>query len=365
MNPPFHADHVGSLLRPKELKDAFRRHREGDLDDDSFRSVQDRAIGAAVALQERVGLRSITDGEFRRPSYWASFVAAVDGLSVAEAMFEFHDGESRSTFTAPQVTGPVRRTGPITLDELAFLQGVTGQTPKLTLPSPSTMHFWRGPAALAGSGYESPVEFFADLARVYQEEIADLAAHGGTYIQLDEVALAMLCDSQVRAAVTARGENPEELVDLYVSAINQAVAQRPANIIVAMHLCRGNYKGRWMASGGYAPVAEKVFGQADVDALFLEFDSARAGDLRPLRFVPADKAAVLGLITSKSPELEDRDDLMRRIDEATEHLPLDRLALSPQCGFASTAAGNPVSIADQERKLSLVVEVADEVWGPS
>lgn len=364
MTPPFHADHVGSLLRPAELKEAFRKHRDGALPDDEFRRVQDDAIRRVVALQESVGLRSITDGEFRRPSYWAHFVAAVEGLTIKEALFHFHDAAGeRMAFTAPHVCGRARRARPISADEFRFLRSVTRQTPKITMPSPSTMHFWRGPSGIEPGAYASAAEFFADLAAIYREEIAELASLGATYLQMDEVALAMLCDPDVGEAVRARGERPDDLVELYVGAINHSLESRPAGVTAAMHVCRGNYKGKWMAAGGYEAVAERVFGGANVDALFLEFDSPRAGDFAPLRFVSPDKRVVLGLVSSKIPALEDKSDLLRRIEAASRWVPTERLGLSPQCGFASTAAGNPLTEDDEKRKLARIVEVATEVWG--
>ena len=365
MTPRFRADHVGSLLRPARLREAFRRHRDGVLDDARFVRVQDESIRSVVALQEEVGLRSVTDGEFRRASYWAHFVDAVGGLDVAPALFEFTDASGeRFAFTAPYVAGRVWRTRPISVEEFAFLSEVTRETPKITMPSPSTMHFWRGPdAGHRGAGYGSLAQFFTDLAAVYTEEMADLARLGATYVQLDEVALAMLCDPGVREAVAARGEDPDELVGIYTDAIRAIVEGRPAGMTVSMHMCRGNYKGRWMAAGGYEPVAERVFAGCGVDALFLEFDSPRAGDFAPLRHVPAGTAVVLGAVSTKTPDLESRDALLRRIEDASAYVPADRLGLSPQCGFASTAAGNPMTEDDERRKLALVVETAREVWG--
>lgn len=379
--PSFHADHVGSLLRPRTLREAFRRHHDGSLSEAEFAAVQDDAIRDVVALQELAGLPAITDGEFRRASYWAHFVAAVDGLAVAAAKFAFTDaGGERTAFTAPQVTGPLHRSAPISIGEFAFVRGLTDRIPKITMPAPSTMHFWRGPEAIEPGAYPGLDEFFTDLARIYQEEIAELARLGCTYVQLDEVALAMLCDPVVRATVETR-DGPtlavsqqtaregqgmtasELLVDRYVTAVNDALADRPAGMVVSMHLCRGNYKGRWMAAGGYEPVAEKVFAGCGVDALFLEFDSPRAGDFRPLRHVAEETRVVLGLISSKDPRLESREQLLRRIEDAARYVPMERLGLSPQCGFASTVAGNPVTEDDQKRKLALVVEVAEEVWG--
>jgi 5-methyltetrahydropteroyltriglutamate--homocysteine methyltransferase len=249
------------------------------------------------------------------------------------------------------------------VDELVFLQKVTSATPKITMPSPSTMHFWRGPAGIESSAYGSLEEFYADLVAIYREEIAELAKLGGTYIQLDEVSLAMLCDPDVRAATSARGEDPDALVRLYTDAIRQAGEGRPAGVTLAMHLCRGNYKGHWLSAGGYEPVAEAIFSEAGVDVLLLEFDSSRAGDFQPLRHVTGETQVVIGVVSSKTPELESRDDLLRTIEEAAKYMPVERLGLSPQCGFASTVAGNPITEDDEKRKLALVVEVAQEVWG--
>ncbi|MQA13345.1 MAG: 5-methyltetrahydropteroyltriglutamate--homocysteine S-methyltransferase [Pseudonocardiaceae bacterium] len=364
VTPPFHADHVGSLLRPARLREAFRAQEGARTTHVEFGSVTDEAIRDVVALQESVGLQPITDGEFRRSSYWAHFVEAVDGLSTAPALFEFTDAEGeRMAFHAPHIVGRLRRARPISAAEFTFLRKVTTRTPKVTMPAPSTMHFWRGPQAFEPDAYDTIGEFFADLGAVYRAEIAELAGLGATYLQLDEVALAMLCDADVRAAVTHRGEDPDVLVDRYVAAIRDAITGRPEGVTVSMHLCRGNYKGRWMAVGGYEPVAERVFGRAGVDALFLEYDSPRAGDFTPLRYVAADTAVVLGLVSSKDPKLESRDELLRRIEEATRYVPVERLGLSPQCGFASTVAGNPVTEDDEKRKLALVVDVAEEVWG--
>ncbi|MGH3565048.1 MAG: 5-methyltetrahydropteroyltriglutamate--homocysteine S-methyltransferase [Pseudonocardia sp.] len=360
----FHAEHVGSLLRPPALRAAFRRRRDGLISESDFATVQDDAIRDAVALQEGAGLHAITDGEFRRSSYWAHFVTAVDGLDIAPALFEFTDAAGgRMAFTAPLVTGRLRRLRLISGDEFVFLCTATERTPKITMPSPSTMHFWRGPEAIEPGAYPSVEELFADLVVIYREEITELAQLGCTYVQLDEVALAMLCDPAVRETVRRRGEDPEVLVDLYLSAVSDVVADRPAGMVAAMHVCRGNYKGHWMAEGGYEPVAEKVFGRSGVDALFLEFDSPRAGDFAPLRYVGEDTRVVLGLVSSKDPRLESREDLLRRIEDASRYVSVERLGISPQCGFASTVAGNPVTEDDEKRKLALVVEVAQEVWG--
>ncbi len=361
--PPFRADHVGSLLRPKALSEAFKAHRDGVIGDAAFSAAQDRAIGDVVALQEAAGLQSITDGEFRRPSYWARFVERVAGLEVREALFRFHDEHGHEqAFTAPHVAGPVRRAQAIAVDELEFLQEATRETPKITLPSPPTMHFWRLEDGISRAAYDDRQAYFADLARVYREELAELAAAGGTYVQLDEVPLAMLCDPVVRDRVRALGTDPAALIGDYVDLFNACLAGRPAGLSVAMHLCRGNFKAQFLSEGGYDDIAARLFNEIDVDAFFLEYDSARAGDFAPLSQVPAGKRVILGLISTKTPELEAADALMARIDDAGRHIEQAQLGLSPQCGFASTAGGNPVTAADQQAKLALTVAVAERAW---
>jgi 5-methyltetrahydropteroyltriglutamate--homocysteine methyltransferase len=363
--PPFRADHIGSLLRPARLRQAFRDYSERKIGEAEFRSIQDEAIRGVVKLQEDVGLRVVNDGEFRRGSYWGRFVQLTDGLTVKEATFKFHDEHGHELdFTAPHVSGKVRRKQPIAVDEVAFVHGATDRVTKVTLPSPSTMHFWRGRQWADDPGvYASPEAFFADLGRVYREEIAELAAAGAQYVQLDEVALAMLCDPSARAKVQADGQDPERLVDLYVAAINQAVADRPADVVVGVHMCRGNFKGKYLAEGGYDSVAEKLFQRADVNHFLLEYDTPRAGDFAPLRFVPKTKGVVLGLISSKVGALEPIDALKRRAEEAAKFVSAERLAISPQCGFASSVTGNPLTEADMRAKLALVVDAARAIWG--
>jgi len=361
---PGRADHVGSLLRPPELMRAFHRFRDGEIDEKAFAAIQDRAIREVVALQEGVGLKAITDGEFRRASYWGRLVERVEGLEVKEALFAFRDESGReSAFTAPHVAAPVRRVRPIAEDEFLFLRATTRETPKITLPSPPTMHFWRLDAGIAPAAYRDPQAFFADLAAIYREEIAHLAGLGASYVQLDEVPLAMLCDPDIRAKVRARGQDPERLIDDYVALLDAALRERPAGMIGAVHLCRGNFKGRFLAAGGYEEIADKLFNQVAADAYFLEYDTERAGDFAPLRLLPADKCVVLGLVSSKRPALESVEGLRRRIDEAARLVDLDRLAISPQCGFASTVGGNPVTVEIERAKLALLVEVAGAVWG--
>ncbi len=348
--PPFRADHVGSLLRPKKLREAFRNLSGGAL-----RRVQDECIRDAVQMQKDCGLQVLTDGEFRRISYWEKFVRLTRGLEVRNAAFTFHDAEGHeSGFTAPYVSGKVSRREPITVDELGFGNN------KVTMPAPSTMHFYR--FTDWGSAYREPEEFFVELGRVYQQEIADLAKAGCRYVQLDEVAVAILCDPAARAQVAAAGQDPGRLVDLYIDAINEAVKNRPAGMAIGVHVCRGNYKGMYLSEGGYDSVAESFFARADVNHFLLEFDSPRAGSFAPLRFVPGDKGVVLGLVSSKTPALEEPDLLKKRTEEASRYVNAANLAISPQCGFASTIGGNPVTEADQRAKLKLCAEVARQIW---
>jgi 5-methyltetrahydropteroyltriglutamate--homocysteine methyltransferase len=364
VHPPVRADHIGSLLRPAPLRQAFRAFHAGEIDDDRFAAAQDAAIRDVVKLQEEIGLAIVTDGEFRRGSYWSRFVERTEGLDVADARFQFRDEQGQElTFTAPFVTGKVARRNPVALDEFDFLFRHANVLAKVTLPAPSTMHFWRGCDYAASGVYSHPRDFFRDLAQVYRAEIADLAAAGCRYVQLDEVALAMLCDPAVRARVSTDGSDPHALADLYVEAIAEAVAGAPGDMAIGVHLCRGNFRGKYLAEGGYDQIGKALFSCTGVTHFLLEFDTPRAGDFKPLRFVAADKAVVLGLISSKNPELENIEDLLGRIDEAGQWIEKDRLAISPQCGFASTVAGNPLTAADQHAKLLRCVETARMAWG--
>jgi 5-methyltetrahydropteroyltriglutamate--homocysteine methyltransferase len=348
---PFRADHIGSLLRPKRLREAFRT-----LSGNELRVVQDECIREVVRLQRECGLEVLTDGEFRRISYWEKFVRLTRGLEVRDAVFTFHDAEGHeSKFTAPYVAAKVSRAEPITLDELGFGNN------KITMPAPSTLHFYR--FTDWGSAYGDAREFFADLGKVYQAEIADLAKAGCRYVQLDEVAVAILCDPAAREKVKAEGEDPDRLVDLYIDAINEAVRGKPQGVTVGVHVCRGNYKGMYLSEGGYDSVAERFFGRTNVNHFLLEFDTPRAGGFAPLRHVPKSKGVVLGLVSSKTPVLEKLDELKRRIDEAARYIDAQRLAISPQCGFASTMGGNPLAEADERAKLSLCVNAAKSIWG--
>ena len=362
--PPFRADHVGSLLRPKALREAFRQWgAEGDSHA-GLRAAQEAAIRDVVALQESTGLEVVTDGEFRRSSYWGRFVARCQGFSIKPAIFAFRDdGGHEVEFTATYASGKLVRTQPLATDEFQYLRQVTKMTGKITMPAPSTMHFYRCTDFADPAIYPERDAFFADLTAIYRAEIADLARAGCRYLQLDEVAVAMLCDPTIRSQVTAAGEDPDALIDAYVAAINAAIAEAPADMSIGVHMCRGNFRGHYLSAGGYESVAERFFAGTNVSHFLLEYDTARAGDFQPLRFVPAAKGVVLGLISTKTPRLETIEDLKRRSEEAAKFIDLDRLGISPQCGFASTAAGNPVTEADERAKLTLVVAAARAIWG--
>jgi 5-methyltetrahydropteroyltriglutamate--homocysteine methyltransferase len=357
--PPFRAEHVGSLLRPPEL--LALRHAEHT--DEELRRAEDAAILDAIRLQEEVGLQSITDGEFRRGKYFTHFGQAVDGFEQMEGTVTFHDASGKPmAYTTDVIVGKLRRVCGITTDEFAFVREHTSRTPKVTLPSPPAQHHFRFKRGISDAAYPDLEELFADLARIYREELAELADMGATYVQLDDVAFALLCDAQHRADVEADGHDPDALVARYVQLTNEALAGRPDSLVVGMHLCRGNNQGKWLGEGGYDAIAEQVFGGLDLDVLFLEYDSERAGGFGPLRRLAPHITAVLGLISTKTPQLERKDDVLRRIDEASKIVPIERLAVSPQCGFASVEEGNPISPDDQRRKLELVVDVAQTVW---
>ncbi|MFL6797117.1 MAG: 5-methyltetrahydropteroyltriglutamate--homocysteine S-methyltransferase [Xanthobacteraceae bacterium] len=361
--PPFRADHIGSLLRPQQLRQAFRRRAAGEMGESEFKAIQDQAVREAVHMQEQIGLAVVTDGEFRRGSYWGRFVERTAGLSVRDALLKFRDDNGHEVdFTAPYAVAKLRRTEPLAVDELLFLREMTSLTAKITLPAPSTMHFLRLSDFAAAEAYRDVESFFADLVAVFAAEIADLFAAGCRYLQIDEIAIALLCDPSIRAHVQAAGGEPEALLDLYIDAINASVADCPAELVVGVHMCRGNFKGKYLAEGGYDWAAERFFSRTRANHFLLEYDSPRAGDFAPLRFVPPDKGVVLGLISSKTPVLETLDELRRRTDEAARFIDLERLALSPQCGFASSAAGNPVTEAAQWAKLARVVDAARAIW---
>ncbi|HET8577135.1 MAG TPA: 5-methyltetrahydropteroyltriglutamate--homocysteine S-methyltransferase [Methylomirabilota bacterium] len=362
--PPFRSEHIGSLLRPPALLEARRDFEEGRLDPAGLRREEDRWIREAVTLQERVGLPVITDGEYRRGIYFGNFPAAVSGFSEMEAELRFEDGRSEPMrYRTPVVAGRLRRLRGIATEEFEAVRVLTRRTVKVTLPSPCSQHFFRWREGVSERAYPDVEEFFADVVRIYREELADLAARGARYVQLDDVSLPLLCDPRHREAARRRGYDPDALVDRYVRLVNEVIGGRPAGLTVGIHLCRGNNQGRWIGEGGYDPVAARVFGGLGVDVFFLEYDSSRAGGFEPLRHMGSRARVVLGLVSTKTPALEPAEDLMRRLEAAASIVPLDRLGLSPQCGFASTAPGNPLTPADQEAKLRLVVDTARRVWG--
>ncbi|HEX6296852.1 MAG TPA: 5-methyltetrahydropteroyltriglutamate--homocysteine S-methyltransferase [Burkholderiales bacterium] len=352
-SPPFRAEHIGSLLRPHEVL-------QGE--------DPDRHIAAVIRWQEGLGLKVVTDGEFRRESWRLGFVSKVQGFGRADAVGDVdlqHDdaGNVVRIGAAPVALTKVKRTGPIVADEVAFsLQHATSFV-KATLPAPSYLHYPRGRACVDPAAYTDLDEFFDDVVAIYVEELQALHDAGGRYVQIDEVAQPLLCDERLREAVRARGDDPDRLLELYIELINRIARRRPPGMTIGVHMCRGNAMGRWVGAGGYERIAERAFGTLEADALFLEYDSERAGGFEPLRFVPNGKHVVLGLVSTKSAVLEKPDVLKRKIDEAARFIPLERLSLSPQCGFASHQKGSGLSFADQEAKLRLVVETARQMWG--
>jgi 5-methyltetrahydropteroyltriglutamate--homocysteine methyltransferase len=363
---PFRADHVGSLLRPPELLAARDRFARGEITRPALRAAEDAAIRDVVRLQEEAGLQGITDGEFRRTFFHVDFLEQLHGVvTKGSVTVKFHNRAGDVDFAPPvmQVTDRVRHDHPIQLADFQFLKQTTTRTPKVSIPSPTMLHFRGGRGAISAQAYPDLEAFFADVATAYRAELRVLAEAGLRYVQLDDTNLAYLCDARMREGVRARGDDPSELPRRYARFINAAIADRPPELTVCVHLCRGNFKSSWVAEGGYEPVAEVLFNELAVDAYFLEYDDARSGDFSPLRFVPPGKRVVLGVVSSKVGALEDPDDLRRRVDEAARFVPLDQLALSPQCGFSSTVHGNDVTRDQQAAKLRLVVETARAIWG--
>jgi 5-methyltetrahydropteroyltriglutamate--homocysteine methyltransferase len=364
--PPFRADHVGSFLRPTELLAARERHRKGEISKPELRAIEDRAIRDVVRMQEDAGLQGVTDGEFRRTYFHIDFLEQLEGVETRGGLTaHFHGAKGDVDFAPPvlHVTGKVRHFEPIQVEDFKFLKSVTKRTPKVTIPSPTMLHFRGGREAISREAYPDLEDFFADVAAAYQAEIKALNAAGCTYLQLDDTNLAYLCDPKMREGARARGDDPNELPRRYARLINAAIAERPAGMTICTHLCRGNFKSAWVAEGGYEPVAEALFNDLKVDGYFLEYDDARSGDFSPLRFVPKGKVVVLGLVTTKVGDLESKDMLKRRIAEAARIVPLEQLCLSPQCGFSSTVHGNEIARDSQAAKLKLIVETAREVWG--
>jgi 5-methyltetrahydropteroyltriglutamate--homocysteine methyltransferase len=367
--PPFRADHVGSLLRPPELLRAREAHAAGRIDDAELRGVEDAAIREVVTLQREVGLRTATDGEFRRASWHMDFIYSLDGVSKApgDLKVQFHNQQGDLEFTpaAMEIDGKLGVSETIFGGAFEFLKGCVseGQTPKLTIPSPSMVHYRGGRAAIDESVYADIDEFWSDLVAAYRDEVRRLGELGCTYLQFDDTSLAYLNDPRQREHVREIGGDAEHQHEAYIRHINEALAERPAGMSATTHMCRGNFRSSWVAEGGYEFVADALFNELDVDGFFMEWDDARSGGFEPLRLVPKGKVVVLGLVTTKRGELEDRETLMRRIEEASRRVDLDQLCLSPQCGFSSTVEGNVLSREQQAEKLRLIVEVAEEVWG--
>jgi 5-methyltetrahydropteroyltriglutamate--homocysteine methyltransferase len=363
---PFRAEQVGSFPRPDALIKARGDYAAGKITLADLRRIEDVAIREVVAMQERVGMSAITDGELRRVSWRDAPFEHLDGFSneryESDFTFRLFDGTTRKAGPVPKVTGKIERREPMTADTFEMLKPMTKGLPKANLPTPSVAHFFRGKASIDPKVYPDIDQFFDDLARAYREEVADLAARGCSYLQMDEVPLAVICDQRNKEIVRSRGEDPDKVIDAYIDVINASVCDRPADMTIALHMCRGNM-GHGMADGGYDAIAERLFGRLDVDGYFLEYDTPRAGDFAALRFMPKGKIASLGIVSTKQPEVEGADTLKRRIDEAARSIELDQLALCPQCGFSSNVGTGKFSLDVIERKLARMIEVADQVWG--
>ncbi|MEU8817347.1 5-methyltetrahydropteroyltriglutamate--homocysteine S-methyltransferase [Actinoplanes sp. NPDC048796] len=367
--PPFRADHVGSLLRPRRLLEARERRAVGEIDAGALKAVEDDAIREVVRMQRDVGLRTATDGEFRRTSWHMDFIYRLGGVRPTDEKIQVHfrnaGGELDFESAALAIDAPVRLTDTIFGDDFTFLRETVdaGQTAKLTIPSPSMVHYRGGRAAIDPAVYPDEEQFWTDLSAAYKEQVKRVADLGCRYLQLDDTSFAYLNDPEQRKLLTQRGDDAEHQHLRYIRQINAALEGRPAGLAVTTHMCRGNFRSSWAAEGGYDFVAEALFSELAVDGFFLEYDDERSGTFAPLRFVPPGKMVVLGLVTTKRGELESKDTLKRRIDEATRYIPLDQLCLSPQCGFSSTVEGNSLSYEEEVAKLRLIAETADEVWG--
>jgi 5-methyltetrahydropteroyltriglutamate--homocysteine methyltransferase len=362
--PPFRADHVGSLLRTAALKEARGKRERGEIDAAALKAVEDQEVVKLIRKQEEVGLKSITDGEYRRASWQTDFLVGLDGV-------ESYEGERKFKFQGQQPRPILLRlkgklggfSGHPMIEHFRFVAANTKATPKMTIPSPSSLHFRYGREAVPESIYPAMEDFYRDLGLTYRKAVRAFADAGCRYLQLDEVNLAYLCDPALRDQVRVRGDNPDTLPLVYAGMINAAMSDIPADMAITMHLCRGNFRSTFVASGGYEPIAEMLFNTIHVHGYFMEFDSERASGFEPLRYVPKGKTVVLGLVTSKSGKLESRDELRRRIDEAAKFVDIDQLCLSPQCGFASTEDGNVLAEDEQWAKLRMIVDLAKEVWG--
>ena len=370
--PPFRGDHIGSLLRPEKLLESRTKLKTGKISAEELRDHENECIREVVKLQESVGLMSITDGEFRRESFHVDFISQIKNVT---SSWDFDDavqlgidgkaGQDKQMPYIPYINGKMDRpVGGIEVENFKFTSSLTDQTVKVTIPSPTMTHFRGGREAINEEVYPDMEDFFSDLARLYREELSELGSHGCSYVQFDDTNLAYLCDEKMRKNARQLGEDPDELPATYAALINDSIRDRPENMSVCIHLCRGNAKSQWFASGGYEPVAEKMFSLTDVDGFFLEYDDERSGGFEPLRFVPkGNKMVVLGLVTTKFNVIESKDELKRRVEEAAKYVDIDQLALSPQCGFSSNAVGNLITVDDQIAKIQLVLETAEEIWG--
>jgi 5-methyltetrahydropteroyltriglutamate--homocysteine methyltransferase len=370
--PPFRGDHIGSLLRPEKLLESRTKLKTGKISAEELRDHENECIREVVKLQESVGLMSITDGEFRRESFHVDFISQIKNVT---SSWDFDDavqlgidgkaGQDKQMPYIPYINGKMDRpVGGIEIENFKFTSSLTDRTVKVTIPSPTMTHFRGGREAINEEVYPDMEDFFSDLARLYREELSELGSHGCSYVQFDDTNLAYLCDEKMRKNARQLGEDPDELPATYAALINDSIRDRPENMSVCIHLCRGNAKSQWFASGGYEPVAEKMFSLTDVDGFFLEYDDERSGGFEPLRFVPkGNKMVVLGLVTTKFNVIESKDELKRRVEEAAKYVDIDQLALSPQCGFSSNAVGNLITVDDQVAKIQLVLETAEEIWG--
>jgi len=369
INPPFRAEHIGSLLRPQELIDARLDWQAGDIDAEELHELEDLAIRDVVRLQEDVGLEVITDGEFRRGTYFSHFFEKIGGLEFdrnAEQGWDYTNASGETVGAARvRIASRVNWTRPINDEDFTFIDELTSQTVKMTLPGPAVLHFFGGAGNISKVVYDNLDLFWDDIVEAYINELAALDDAGCEYVQLDETALAKFSDPKIQAALEARGDDWKKLLKLYASVLNRVIAEKPADMRIGVHLCRGNKQSYWQAEGGYDLVADTLFNEVNADCYFLEYDTPRAGDFSPLKYLPKNKTAVLGLVSTKTPELETKDELKKRIEEASALTDIDNLGLSPQCGFASDHHGNELTLDDQIAKLQLVVETADEIWPSS
>jgi 5-methyltetrahydropteroyltriglutamate--homocysteine methyltransferase len=365
VNPPFRAEQVGSLLRPVSVLEARTKFKKGELSSEELRGVENSAIIEEIKQVESIGMQVVTDGEFRREYFHLDFLEKLDGVTVAGNIEASSDAKEKVGFTPPtlSVTGKLRHARNIQVDDFNFLQANANHTPKVSIPSPTMIHFRGGRAAIDIESYPDLDVFFEDLAQCYRDEINALYKAGCRYIQMDDTNLAYLCDPEMRAAAVERGDDPNELPKTYAALINDVIDNRPEDLTVGVHLCRGNFQSTWFAQGGYDPVAEVLFNEMNVDAYFLEYDDERSGDFAPLRYVRKNKTVVLGIVSSKLSQLEPQSELIERINEAAKFMPLENMCLSTQCGFSSTVHGNNITPDDQWAKLELVVNTAREVWG--